>query len=280
MIAVRNLFFKCILLICGFLCLFLSSCGPSLEYQIMEAHGYYPTSQDLPNTRWVCHELNMYFDILDLGEDYMVGECVVDATKYRVVAWIFFGEIEFDLYRTTHVRASNFDAAFINCEPECVGSFLAEYIYEEGQIRCAVKGSTVGTWCSEGTLLTFSKENIIQQEPTMRWYCNELNMWLDYFPDRGEYYKGEIVIDGKICAIQAFEVGNNNYYKVSVENGIINKLKSGTSSTLFFVCFENKNGELVGRITDDHLDNPESFPYWSYRGETITFKPTDLTDVA
>jgi hypothetical protein len=120
--------------------------------------------------------------------------------------------------------------------------------------------------------LTFEKEKAIAQAPDTRWRCEEVDMYINSFSDAEDYYKGEIVIDGQKYDIRAFEVGNDNYYKITIENGRINNLKTGTTSPFVDMVFQYDGERIIAQITDDHINwMYDEYKYLGYEGTTLTF---------
>lgn len=271
----RKLFY----LVCSMVLIFaiasLCGCGPSRKYWKMKEEGYYPTAKDFPSTRWVCREADMYFDMLEYDEDYWVGEYTVADKTYRVIARTEFSTLDFQFISSTNVSTSKYSddsgSAFVNCETVDFGKIITDYVYEDGIITCEIKNDSSDVWNYKGNTITFEKEKKIAQEKNERWYCQEIDMYLESYNDIDGYYKGVMTIDNKKCGIQAFEIGNDNYYMFSLENGVINNLREGTSSALVCMFFEYEDGKIIGKITDKHISNSETYHYWTYKGTTLTF---------
>ena len=255
----------------------LCCCGPSREYFRLKEQGKYPETEDFPDTTWECQEVDMTLDMLDSGEDYRVGEYVFDNMAYRVVAEIEYSSLDFYFYSSTDVAESEYlsedGSPFISCEPVECGVVTTEYIYEDNTIVCSFVNVDSEIWTYNGEKLTFKKTGKIAKKPESRWYCEEIDMYLESFSDAKKYYKGKISIEGKECYIHAFEIGNDNYYAFSIENGVINNLKERTSGPLVCMFLEFKDGKIIGKITDDHLLDENLFAYWTYQGTILTFNP-------
>lgn len=255
---------------------FLCGCGPSLDYLQKKEQGLYPDTSNFPNTKWECREIDMFFCILDYEEPYIIGEYTVNDICYRVVGSIEFGRLDFDIYSSTQVSLSKYSLDnsgefFVHCERVPSGHIYTSYLYENGTILC----SLINYQSAEGenipSTLTFDQTALIAQDADARWYAEELDMYIESFRDVDGYYKGEIGIDGKKLFIHAFEIGNSNYFMFTIENGTINNLRAGTTSSLIYMYFEKNDNKIVAKITDSYVLNHVAFPNWRYDGVAITF---------
>ena len=266
----------CILLC---LCLFpLYGCVPSFKFLNEKKQGKYPDTGDFPNTKWVCREINMCFYMLDYEERYMIGTYVVNDTPYRVVSAFEFDELNFDLYSTTQISPSEYsngddNTGMVHCERVSCGYMYTNYSYKNNTIVCSLRGYQSVDGEVLPTTLTFDKTETIAQNAAARWYAQELDMYLDSFSDVEGYYRGEIGIGEKECYVHAFEIGNNGYFMLSIENGKVNNLISGTTSPLICMYFELHENQIIAKVSDEFVSNSLAFPYWDYTGATITFKP-------
>ena len=75
--------------------------------------------------------------------------------------------------------------------------------------------------------------------------------------------------------VQLFEIGNKNYYAVSIENGITNTYKTGTTSELIRMTLTPVDGGLEARVTDEYLRTPQSFSEWKQQCVTFLFTEGD-----
>ena len=269
------------------ICMLLNSCffmpmGPSLEFQRKKAQGFYPDTADFPNTKWVCREINMYFYMLDYEEGTMVGEYTYNGKSYRVLAGFAFSALDFNLISSTKVSESEYkvrdtQTPLISCESDFCGNINTEYIYENGTIVCSVRNyRAVDGECIPNTL-TFDKVESIAQQPETRWYCEELDMYIDSFYDAKGYYRGSITIDGKQLFVHAYEIGNSSYFEFMVENGVLNNLRAGTTTYLIYMYLEVSEDQIVAKITDDMANHPQKYnDYWTYQGSTLTFSPGSI----
>jgi len=264
-----------ILLLCF---VFLCSCGPSLKFQWLEKRGFYPTAKDFPNTKWVCREMDMSIYMFDYDESYMIGTCKIEDVSYRVVAWFFYGSWTFELFSSTEILVSEHSTSMVNCNRLSFGHIYTDYRFDKGTntIVCSNVNYDIIN-IKEETIpqsLTFDKIGLIAQETNMRWYANEIDMYLDSFNDIDCFFRGEIVIDGKKCYIHALEVGNGAYFMLSIENGKVNNLLSGTTSELIYMSFEIKEDQIIAKVSDEYLTEPYRFGDWPYGDVIITFTPS------
>lgn len=257
----------CLLLLCA--------CVPSREYLKKKEQGYYPETEDFPLTKWACRELDLTINMLDNSERTMVGAYTVADTTYRVIARFDCNQMEFDFYSGTEVSDSGYKDKdgnpYATCQQQNAGFLYAEYLYENGTINCSVFNAKVPGGQTIPEKLTFEKVGSIAQIPDKRWHCEEFDMSLISFRDIDGYYQGEIVLDGKTCPIQAYEIGDGNYYALSRENGIIDNLKAGSSSDLIEMIIQQKDDKLFCTVVDSIHINPYNYPDWEDTAATLTF---------
>ena len=262
----------CLLLL---ICIFtLSGCGPSSEFLSKQQQGLYPTTADFPNTKWVCKELDMFFYMFGYEENCMIGSYVVDDVSYRVVAGFEWSALNFEFYSSTNFSSSEFSEFMVDSNPISCGFIYTEYSYDKdaNTIVCSIQNYDAVADESIPKILTFEKVGLIAQNPNMHWYSQEIDMYLNSFSDANDYYRGEVVIDGEKCYVHALEIGNNNYFMLSIENGKVNNLRPGTTSELIRMYLEITDDEIIAKVSDEYLSNTAAFPYWKYNG-IITFKP-------
>ena len=261
----------------GAIILMLSLCGcPSPIYFLLDTAGYYPGTEKFPNTRWKCQEVDMYFDMFDCGELYMIGEYTVDDKTYRAVVYFFMGGVDVDLCASTDMLESTFlnedGVAYKKCERNVIAELDASYLYKNGVIvfeRLTVL-SDFDIWHYEGDTLTFEKVDAIAEEPSVRWRCEEIDMYIDSFSDTPGYYKGEITMDGEKVVVQGVELGNGNYYMFRL-NEKYNDVQGWNSDYLVCAFFEYTGGKIIAYITDEVCDSPLVYDNWTYSGTTLTF---------
>lgn len=263
-------------LACILLCLtmlILSSCAPSWQYLRGEKQGIYPKTKDFPNTEWVCNEIDLNFYVFDYAEDIMTGIYTVDNISYRVVARFDWDMLDFDIYSDTLISVSKHSDSMVHYTQEPCAYIGTNYMYDKttGAIVCSLRSceSVNGEVIPE--TLTFYQSGSIAQTPGIRWKAEEIPMFLDSFSDMPGYFRGEIIIEGKVNYVHAIEIGDN-YYLLSIENGKINNLQHNTTSTLVYLYFEINGDRMTAKVDDEILWNSVAFPYWSYGGEPITFK--------
>ena len=63
---------------------------------------------------------------------------------------------------------------------------------------------------------------------------------------------------------------------LSIENGKINNLRSGTTSPLIRLCFEITGDQIIAKVSDEYITNKVAFPYWQYDDVIITFELLSL----
>ena len=258
------------IMICALLC----GCVPSQDYLVKKEQGIYPDAGDFPDTKWQCREADIYFYMLDYSENYIVGEYNSEGKSYRVVGSFDFDQMDLYLYSSTEVSPSDHEG-FVRCERASFGHIYTRYSCENQTIVCDVTDSSVGG--NEQIIpdtLTFDKVGNIAENSAERWYSEELDMYIESFDDAPGYYKGKITIDGIENYVHAFEIGNENYYMFSIENGKINNLKSGTSSPFVCMRFEFVDGQIIATVSDEVVSRPYEFE-WTYENTTITFLPVE-----
>lgn len=277
--------FLALVLLILFIGLNLFSCihwGASPNYIKMKKQGYYPDTVDFPDTKWVCHEVDMCFNMLAYGDDCMVGEYVVNSTTYRVCAYIFLKRMSFEFYSSTKVsqrdNLSDNGDDFIECERIEAGFISTEYIYKDGVISCKIINSDCKIWNYEGDTITFENVGDIAEKPIAEWYCEELDMYLTEYSDN--YFKGEIIVEGKVKYIHATEIGNGNYYMFSIENGNTTDSNGNTVSSVSpFVdmIFEYGENKIVAKVATDQTSDPSSYTLWNNDKTTFEFVEQPLS---
>lgn len=141
---------------------------------------------------------------------------------------------------------------------------------------CTVRGSDLEQF-TENQQLTFQQEADYKLTVQNCYVCPDLKMEIESFEEIDGYYKGKIEIDSKICRIQFFEIGNKNYYVLSMENGTTNQLKEDTSSNLITMTLTQKDEMLIAHVTDDFFLSPQYFPEWKVQDSTFEFVKSDST---
>lgn len=246
------------------------------RFEKLREQGYYPSAEDYPNTVWQCVDQKMSFRIFSDGEDWMTGEFSDGTGNYRFVAIIsgYNADIVFTAYDSPQTTDSpHYDADgvyFLHCEPYVLGTLYAEYVFKDGKFVCTVNGGNLANYRS-GDILVFEPMGKIVKDPVARYSCKEIDLWLEEFRGIEGYYSGEIMLDRKSVPIQALEIGNNDYYLISMQNGITNNLREGTSSRLAHWFIENDGTTLKVRISDGHLEEPLAYPEWDYEMAALTF---------
>ncbi len=260
----------CVLLLFCFV--FTSGCVPNTNFFDEQKKGMYPTTADFPNTKWICRELDMVLNVFELTE-YMVGDYKVNSESYRAVVSFEFDQIQINFYSSSDVSKSENSNFMVHCEPILCGHIYGTYFFdkETETISCSISNSVS---VDEETIpqeLTLEKVGVIQLEQEYRWHAQELDMYLNSFLGVDGYYSGEIILEGEKLYINALEVGNDNYYVLSIENGKMNNLKPGTTSPLIYMYFQTENNKITAMVCDRYSE--VEFPYWSYENTIITFVP-------
>ena len=251
-------------------CLVLTtSCAPTTKFLSEQKQGMYPTTVDFPNTKWICRELDIVLNVFELTE-HMVGTYKVNSESYRAVVSFEFDQIQLNFYSSTEVSKSDNSNSMVHCEPVLCGYIYATYFFDKGTetIVCSINSSMSVNSETIPQELTFEKVGVIQLEREYRWHAQELDMYLDSFIGVDGYYSGEIILGDEKIYINALEVGNNNYYALSIENGILNKLKPVTTSPLINMYFQIENDRITAIVCDDY--SAEVFPYWWCEDTIIT----------
>lgn len=264
----RNKFLRLVFLLV-LCCTFFNSCGPSLEFQRKKAQGFYPDTSNFPDTKWICREVDMYFYMFDFGEPTMAGVYIVDGKEYRVIISFFCAEMSFKFYSHTDLSESLYKSGYVTCERQAVDFLYTEYIYENGIITCKIDTSEQNIWNYEGDTITFEKSGSISKEANSVYYCEELNMSITKVVDG--YYKGEIIIDNSANYIHAIEIGNSEYYRLSVENGKINNYSENTVSPFVYMFFEHSENKIIATVSDEHIFDPLQDSYWKTNKTTFEF---------
>lgn len=262
----------CVLLIFCFI--FTTSCGPNYIFLIQREQGMYPTTADFPNTKWICRELDMSLNVFELTE-YMVGTYKVNSEYYRTVVSFEFDQIQINFYSSTDVSKSEISNSMVHCEPILCGHIYGTYFFdkETETIVCSISNSMSVNTETIPQKLTFEKVDVIKLEQEFRWHAQELDMYLDSFLDIEGYYSGEIILGEESLYINALEIGNNNYYLLSIKNGNWNNLKPETTSPLIYMYFQIENDKITATVCDRYSSEAEAFPYWPNEDTIITFIP-------
>lgn len=249
-----------------------------MDFLNKKEQGLYIDTSGFPNTKWVCRELDICFYMLDYDERYMIGTYTVGNESYRVVAVFEFDHLDFEIYSSTQISLSEYakgddDISMVHCDRVSCGYICTNYIFKNKTIVCSLRNYQSVDGEAIPTTLTFDNTGFIAQDVAMRWSAQELDMYLDSFRDISGYFRGEIVVNGEKCYVHAFEIGNNNYFMLSIENGKVNNLRPGTTSPLICMYFEMYENKIVAKISDEYFSNSVAFPYWEYNNAPITFKP-------
>ena len=268
--SIIKILFPLFLIIANIFSLF--SCAPGLsfkyyEYLRMKEEGYYPEPSDFPDTKWVCREADMYFRMFAFGDYTMLGEYSINGETYIVRASIMYSQLYFSFYSDTDLGVAN-NLSFEHINYYEVGFLNTEYIYEDGIISCKIINSDDVIWHYKGDTITFENSEKIAQEPISCWYCEELDMHLEFFDDG--YCKGSMIINGDSNYVHAIEFGDSGYYMFSIENGKINNLKENTISPLVNMTFEYSENQIIATVVDETIDLL-TYPYWSQENTVFIF---------
>ena len=254
----------------------MNSCYVSCSFRRGKEQGLYPDTTDFPNTKWKCEEFEICLWILDYGESTVIGTYQDQGTSYRLIANFSFyaPEMTFTLYTTTSEAESIYrdssGVAYTHCERQLFGSVQTNYVYREGALVCTVVGSDLAQFRG-AQKLTFRQESNYQLTVRERYRCPELNLEMESYEEMDGYYKGTIEINGLKCPVQFFEIGNGNYYAVSIENGFTNQLAENTCSELIRVTLTLQDDGLLAKVTDDFLLTPLLFPEWKTESAIFNF---------
>lgn len=254
----------------------LSACRVSNAFLRGKEAELYPDTSDFPNTKWSCKESEISFWILDGGENTVIGTYVENQKSYRLIATFSFYEpaMDFTVYSSTSEEKSQYQDStgifYTHCERQVLGTVSTDYFYRDGELICTVRGSDLEQF-PENRQLTFQQDPDYRLTVRNHYACAELKMEMDSFAEVDGYYKGTVDIDGNLCMVQFFEIGNENYYAVSIENGITNTYKTGTTSELIRMTLTPVDGGLEARVTDEYLRTPQSFPEWKQQCATFLF---------
>lgn len=246
-----------------FLILSLTACKPSenVVNDPLEDEGNHIDTSEFSLIKWVCNEADLYFYTLDFGATQIIGEYNRNGEKLRVVGMFsHMGVLDFGLY------SKNGDVNEGINLPSALGYIYTEHTYENEIITCRVN-AVEGIDLDEETL-TFEKQSVAKTVKA-EWKCDEIDMTMRSFNEVEGYYVGEIVIDEKKCNFMAFEV-KNGHYRFHVENGVLNNLTDGTEPLIDMTLTE-KDGKLVGSLSQFTISDSINFPYWDFENTTINF---------
>lgn len=270
----RGLFPVLICFLCLFSLLFLYGCGPSEEYIRLERQGYFPTAIDFPLSKWVCREADLYFYMLGDKELEMMGKYTVNGETYDVRASVLYNRMVFGFHSAPEIAASDYTDpdgnVFLKVSRNRVGDLSTYYRYENEIMTCKVFAARSDVY-QKGDALTFERVGEIATQPEARWRCLELDLYLDSFSDAEDYFRGEIVLDGKRHTLQAYEAWGENYYCFSFNTRGVTSVSKAYSYDLFKGVFAFEEDRIVCTLTDDHLNSPKEYPYWTYPGAVLTF---------
>ena len=131
-------------------------------------------------------------------------------------------------------------------------------------------------WEYEGKTLTFEMAGAIAQEPEARWYCQEIDMYIDSFSDVDGYYKGEMVGEnGYVYQIHANLFPGFSYYGFSYKS--TSSYAKAPAEALVAIQLELVDDRLVGKIVK--YDNAQALDYvWPYDVETVTFVREEISE--
>ena len=163
----------------------------------------------------------------------------------------------------------------IHCERTSCGFIYTSYTFDKGTetIVCTLRNCDPVNGERIPETLTFDKVDSIVLSSNTRWQAQEIDMYLDAFSDVDGYFSGQISIKGERCYVHALEIGNNNFYMLTIENGKVNNLIPGTTSPLIYLYLEITDSYIIAKVSDEYLTNPAAFPYWPYDNVAITFNP-------
>ena len=254
-----------VLLLVLFCLLFtLCGCGCVLnrEYAKGLREGKYPTASDFPDTRWDCRELDLVlYMIRGTG---MFATYTVNGQEYRgrLSRHVASPRLSFDFYSSTEKTVSEYDPALLYCEPVEAGFIYTFYEYdkETGLIVCKVYNSQSVDGETVPETLTFEKTGTFGETPKTRWVAEEIGLYLDSFSDIDGYFRGEITLGGEKQTVQAVEIGNGHYYKLSTS--------AGQQAYLSFAISEDR---IVATRADTDGENE-----WDPDVKTITFRPAPV----
>ena len=254
-----------------FLFILFSLCGCGMQpirYQILEPYGYYPETEDFPDTKWVCKEVDMWFYMFDYGEPWMIGEYTVDGETYPFRA-------RFNLHYMHTTLGFYFESPETNIsfseslDWEGPSSVTGDYIYKDDCLVFKISQSEASVWKYEGKTLTFEMEGTIANEPEARWRCQELDMYLDSFPDVENYYKGQLQMGDQTYDVSAIATPNdsNCLFKLAYKGDTV------------VMRFERKGDRMIATIVacETNEFEKECWQYWNYEDETLTFVREEIS---
>lgn len=272
----RGIIRKAIVAVICMSVILLSGCGLSAQFLRAREQGLYPDAGDFPNTKWRCREIDMDLYMFGYEEKYIIGTYTVSGNSYRVVATFIFDRFDFEIYSHTQVSKSEHSDAMLHCNRVSYGFISTKYLFDKdtGTIICSLLNYETANKENIPETLTFEKVGDIAQERDKCWYAQNPGMYLYSFNDVEGYFSGEISIAGEGHYIHAFEIGNDGYYMVSIENGKVNNLRPGTTSPLICVYLEKRGEEIIATVSDEYITNAIMFPYWTHNDVIITFNPS------
>ncbi len=211
----------------------------------------------------------MDFYMFNYGDSTIAGIYTVDGKEYRVTISFFYSEMLFAFYSHTDVSESMYESGYLHFERKKVDFLSTEYIYENGIITCKIYDSDQNIWNYEGDTITFEKAGSIIEEANSGYYCEELDMYIAKVIDG--YYKGEIIIDGTAHYVHAIEIGNSEYYTLSIEDSRTTNQNDKIIHPFIDMLFEHSENKIIATVSDEKILDPFVYPHWKTNKTTFVF---------
>lgn len=240
--------------------LLLAGCGygPSQEYLDLYKQGYYITQDDMRETTWKCREIDFYFS--EMGP-CCVGEYKVDGISYYAAGGpasqhngFYFTFCRFvDAIIDPACLDELGEAYYSREKADIVGYLTASHRYDsENDIIYVELAEGKTLFGYEGTTLTFDRVGEIAKRPEARWYCVEVDMYLDSFCDTPGYYRGMYFSEGEAIELRGCESDARNLYEFSADYRWFPDL-----------VLERNGDELIGHFSSDIVRYPigAEYPY-------------------
>ena len=239
--------------------LFLAGCVPSKKYFSMKDAGLLPTNADLPNTKWVCQEMDMYFYILKYR--YLAGEYTINGTTYTINGYFRTGWICLEAQTTE--ASSTIGDAYIEFSRNSIHGLGSEYVYENNAIRfLSVDYFHMPENVTLPKTLTFVPEGKIAQTVEARWYAQEIDLYMDSFTDAKNYFEGVLTHDGVEYPFEAFKASINNSYFFYLPYVQV----TGPDDFYLHLAYDQEQDAIIGTLYSGFQKN-----IGYYDGPTITF---------
>lgn len=274
--------------VCLILVLSLSGCVPLFIQEIYESTVNPFEPNNFKNTKWVCNELDMYFYITDFGSGWIWGEYTVNGQNYHFDGRVDEHEIDLNLHPTALIDIC--DSRFVDKNGNTylhiddgytmnLSSYLYfDIIYKDGILECTVNSTDDYFWEEKySETFTLEKKGECADKPQTSWKNEELNMSFGLYEDN-TYLIGEMIIREKKYKFQAYQSYDGIYefrlFRFEDNEDYVYDYRYSSTNTLPLVKMrlEIRGDQLVAKVTDDHLIEASSYPYWNFAESEYIFQ--------